>query len=97
MTAYTILCGYRPERHPWWRCLLEAGHWGWHRPQRVGEPPPTPPKGLSATRRRLSAAVKAQIAVKELQRALKAVMVAHDAAYTKLRGSELTEYARLTA
>lgn len=30
-----MTCGYRPERHPWWRCLLEAGHWGWHRPVRL--------------------------------------------------------------
>lgn len=57
----------------------------------------TPPEGLDATRRRLHAAWKAAVAAKALARALEAALAAHSVAHGKLRGSELPEYARLTA
>jgi hypothetical protein len=54
-----------------------------------------PPAGLDAKKRRLSAAVKAKLAVQALRAAYAAALTVHDAAYGKLKGAEVTEYSQL--
>jgi hypothetical protein len=56
----------------------------------------TPPAALDAKKRRLSAAVKARMAVHALERALVAAKADCEIATGKLKGAEVTEYMRMT-